>query len=768
MKQLFFLAMALLFCEFVQAQNVGIGTNTPNNSAMLEISSTNKGLLLPRVADTSSVPSPVRGLLIYSTNNNKLWYHDGSRWQNANSSDDAIWYKQRDTIAYTTNKYVAINTDLNAGPIQEGLQASGSLVIQGKLLYSNSTPTAAQTYTMTNLPAQQSIPAADSVFRIYDPGGTGNYNNNMQGNIVLNSSTYQVGFKISSVAADFGLGTGDTLWIGPVGYPSCRTNYAYRFTSTSPNPGDMISSNAYYVSFRSNGDGSNGKGFNFIFTRLANKQESQKIEAAGPSLIFNGVSGSFSAGMNAVAADRYSTAFGLSSTAGGVASFATGYNSFAGGQYSIAGGYSNRTEGNSSVALGSANYAIGDNSLALGNSASAENNGSTAIGTSLTVSGAYATGIGAFVDVSGQYAVGLGNGTTASGLRSTAMGYSTVASGEIATAIGWNTEASGKASVAMGENTIARGYASTVVGMYNDPLIGSSQTAPSGFTPLFIVGDGTDAANRRNAMVIMRGGNVGIGINNPAFKLEVDKNIMVRADERPSVSIRHYDNVGGSMVIDEDNNMEIGTNVWNTTGKLLFTLNSNVKLTIDTDGDTRLDGNMTFNKSSNTTLSLQANAVEKGFVQLSGNDLRMGTYSSNSTGKVILRSGGSDKLIVDDDGDVKVTNNLLVRGNKGIMSNANGSAALKYYTKTVAFGASLPAFGTSGEGFITFPAGVFTTPPQVIVGDIVSTGGASGQLYRMQLVVYNVTTTGCNARLINTHNAAIDYSVTWNLILIGD
>lgn len=53
-------------------QNVGIGTTTPNGSSMLDISSSNKGLLIPRVALTSTTsPSPlgafVAGMMVYNT-----------------------------------------------------------------------------------------------------------------------------------------------------------------------------------------------------------------------------------------------------------------------------------------------------------------------------------------------------------------------------------------------------------------------------------------------------------------------------------------------------------------------------------------------------------------------------------------------------------------------------------------------------------------------------------------------------------------------------
>lgn len=50
--------------------NVGIGTSTPHSSAILDISSNNKGFLPPRVilqseTDATSIPSPSKGLLVY-------------------------------------------------------------------------------------------------------------------------------------------------------------------------------------------------------------------------------------------------------------------------------------------------------------------------------------------------------------------------------------------------------------------------------------------------------------------------------------------------------------------------------------------------------------------------------------------------------------------------------------------------------------------------------------------------------------------------------
>jgi Chaperone of endosialidase len=56
----------------LQAQNVGIGTNSPAASAQLQISSNNKGLLIPLVSldslkDVTSISAPANGLMVFNT-----------------------------------------------------------------------------------------------------------------------------------------------------------------------------------------------------------------------------------------------------------------------------------------------------------------------------------------------------------------------------------------------------------------------------------------------------------------------------------------------------------------------------------------------------------------------------------------------------------------------------------------------------------------------------------------------------------------------------
>ncbi|MES2591884.1 MAG: tail fiber domain-containing protein [Bacteroidota bacterium] len=61
--------------------NVGIGIINPDPSSLLDLTATNKGLLIPRLADTASISTPATGLLIYLTTNNIFYYYNGVYWK---------------------------------------------------------------------------------------------------------------------------------------------------------------------------------------------------------------------------------------------------------------------------------------------------------------------------------------------------------------------------------------------------------------------------------------------------------------------------------------------------------------------------------------------------------------------------------------------------------------------------------------------------------------------------------------------------------------
>ncbi len=57
------LSFALFIASFATTAQVGIGTNTPEGA--LDVVSSNSGIIVPRVANTSAITSPVNGMLIY-------------------------------------------------------------------------------------------------------------------------------------------------------------------------------------------------------------------------------------------------------------------------------------------------------------------------------------------------------------------------------------------------------------------------------------------------------------------------------------------------------------------------------------------------------------------------------------------------------------------------------------------------------------------------------------------------------------------------------
>ena len=87
------------------AQNVGIGTSTPNASAKLEITDANRGVLIPRIALTAAnsagpVTAPATSLLVYNTAtagvapNNVTpgyYYWSGSAWVRLLNTESSDW-----------------------------------------------------------------------------------------------------------------------------------------------------------------------------------------------------------------------------------------------------------------------------------------------------------------------------------------------------------------------------------------------------------------------------------------------------------------------------------------------------------------------------------------------------------------------------------------------------------------------------------------------------------------------------------------------------
>jgi hypothetical protein len=82
MKKLIVLLLTTAFCSFIFSQGVGLGTLTPNASSILDIQSTSKGVLLPRMTtiQRNAIATPANGLMILNLDDQCLDIYDGTNW----------------------------------------------------------------------------------------------------------------------------------------------------------------------------------------------------------------------------------------------------------------------------------------------------------------------------------------------------------------------------------------------------------------------------------------------------------------------------------------------------------------------------------------------------------------------------------------------------------------------------------------------------------------------------------------------------------------
>ncbi len=82
MQRLFIGCLVFWGCISGSNAQVGIGTTSPNTSSMLDISATNKGVLIPRLTQTqiNAMTGLSAGMQVYNTTENALVTYDGTRW----------------------------------------------------------------------------------------------------------------------------------------------------------------------------------------------------------------------------------------------------------------------------------------------------------------------------------------------------------------------------------------------------------------------------------------------------------------------------------------------------------------------------------------------------------------------------------------------------------------------------------------------------------------------------------------------------------------
>jgi hypothetical protein len=484
-----------------------------DTKAMLDVKSTDKGLLIPRMTSAQRIgitglSASQKGLLVYDTDSSSVYHWKGTAWEQISGSGSTIWKVKNDSTIYTTNKQVGINTN----DPQAALDISGGgFIVQNKRKTPFNTavniyevPTSG-TITVDDFPATRD---SMGIIKSHSGAGSTNYSANIMGvlSVFPKSAAFldpkPIGVRLTfthfNTEATNDIVTIQDItddFINNVSFSGSTLPAVFNYSSANIG-------NGFRVKFQTNA-AIHGTGFilkyEFIFAESINTVIGKSL---GTGLMYD-------LSKNAVIMGNLSKTnaqIGVGSTALG------GYTS----GYPIA-------SGTSSTALGSS-AASGFASMASGNS-EAQGAYSTASGTSLA-SGNYSTALGSFSVANGTastatgYAFSNGDYSTASGFSSMAVGYASTAFGFNATASGYAATALGNNAKAVGDNTLSNGYftyaksyASIAIGRYNDSIASSSNTTWVATDPLFIAGNGTSNAARSNALVLYKNGNLIISGN---------------------------------------------------------------------------------------------------------------------------------------------------------------------------------------------------------------------------------------------------------------
>jgi hypothetical protein len=119
--------VSLLFLTSITFAQIGVGTSTPNASAMLDLTSTSKGFLQPRVEltgtdDVATIATPATGLMVFNTAtagsgatgvSPGVYYHNGTAWQRVANQAEVAAATASTTTFVNGNLGTAWNGDMN-------------------------------------------------------------------------------------------------------------------------------------------------------------------------------------------------------------------------------------------------------------------------------------------------------------------------------------------------------------------------------------------------------------------------------------------------------------------------------------------------------------------------------------------------------------------------------------------------------------------------------------------------------------------------------
>lgn len=361
------LFFGLLAAYNTSAQSVGVGTGSPHSTAALEVRSTNKGMLMPRLSGATrqamfNVPA---GMMVFDTDESIFFYHDGNKWRPFADPnlDSTLFDYDLGSPEVTANITVFTTTTAKSGVLYDAGGPAGNYTnnaLHEYIVYLGAGPLAINDSTILFkiVIEEMSLEAANDTISIYTDNNhpvkiTGNTlrtfylpaSAGLRFTFTSNASVTQAGFKIrwSQVMAR-------STQIPP--------RFGWYFDPPARAVRGGVSASDRHWRSDEMGLYSFGWGHSTTATGLNSFAAGWDVTALGNHAVAMG-KGTTAKGSNSVA-------LGLNSTANGFYSFAAGQNSTAAGEGSFAMGLSTEALGLQSFAAGSHTRATGQSSFAMG------------------------------------------------------------------------------------------------------------------------------------------------------------------------------------------------------------------------------------------------------------------------------------------------------------------------------------------------------------------------------------------------------------------
>lgn len=108
---------------------LGVNNPNPDPSSVLDVQANNRGILIPRMttglrqAMAIGTPTPAQGLLVFDTDQNRIYFWDGSAWEAANPME---------VDSTGSNEILRVNTEMTIGAgFSNAAAPNNGLLVQG-------------------------------------------------------------------------------------------------------------------------------------------------------------------------------------------------------------------------------------------------------------------------------------------------------------------------------------------------------------------------------------------------------------------------------------------------------------------------------------------------------------------------------------------------------------------------------------------------------------------------------------------------------------